>query len=112
MASYSENRIFWEQLFTVNDLANQLLTLSRDFGDCGIEIIHPKFGAAIVKAKPASALGDNFFSDTFIVDAEAKTDKRHFTAFTKVSTCCLISVVPFKLGVITTLSTRFYRRMP
>ena len=83
-ASNEENKQFWKQIFEENDFANRLLTLSQEFGDNGILITHLHFGDSIVKIKPASVLGDNFFSDTFILNAESRKEKLLFTAFVKV----------------------------
>lgn len=84
VASHEENRRFWQQLFEKKDLANRLLLLNQEFGDRGMEIHHSHYGVSVVKAKPASVIGDNFFSDVFIVDALTKKNKLQFTAFAKV----------------------------
>lgn len=83
-ATTEENKQFWKQLFEENDMANRLLSLSQESGEDGTVFVHPQFGDSVVKTKPASVLGDNFFSDTFIVNAESRKHKLQFTAFVKV----------------------------
>ena len=60
---------FWKLLCDQENIASHLVSLSTDYPD-GIQYELPNFGKVLVRTAPASALGDNFMSDTFSVTAQ------------------------------------------
>lgn len=82
----STKQHFWRTLFEENDLARQIpeLAINGVNGSETIRLEISHYGEVVVKAKAASTLGDNFMSDTFIVEAtQAQTDTK-FSGFIKV----------------------------
>lgn len=65
----SEQKQFWKVLFEQENVASNLMSLSTNHPN-GIPYELPNFGQVRVRAAPASALGDNFMSDTFSVTAQ------------------------------------------
>ncbi|KAK4001916.1 hypothetical protein OUZ56_003781 [Daphnia magna] len=66
----AERQSFWRTLFEAKTLAGQLVSLARDHTDGVTYDDLPHYGRVRVVVKPASSLGDNFMSDTFIVTAQ------------------------------------------
>lgn len=84
----STKQHFWRTLFEENDLARHIpgCVSTNINGNQTNKFVISHFGEVVVKAKAASTLGDNFMSDTYIVEAtQTKTDVK-FTAFIKVKT--------------------------
>ncbi len=63
---------FWKKLFEIKSLAQQLPTLATKNTKDGVTYGFPQYGQVHVMVEAASALGDNFMSDTFIVKATVK----------------------------------------
>ena len=80
--SLDDERKFWTTLFEENNLTMQLPILADDKID-GLDLSSSHSGNVKVKAVRASALGDNFMSDTFLVKTTSKCEKSR-TAFIKV----------------------------
>ncbi len=68
----AERQKFWKTLFEKKNLAPQLPTLATKHAEDGITYGFPQYGQVHVMVEAASALGDNFMSDTFIVKAAVK----------------------------------------
>lgn len=64
----AEKKLFWKTLFETENLAPQMIPLATQRSN-GIALELPHFGQVRAKVVAASALGDNFMSDTFIVTA-------------------------------------------
>ena len=82
MADFKASQLFWKTLFGENEIASQLPFISTkkegvSFTDVG------QFGEVNFKCHPASKLGDNFMSDTFIGMATTQ-DGTNFRTFIKV----------------------------
>ena len=82
MASSEEDKKFWTALFEENSLTMQLPILADDKID-GVTLPSSHSGSVKVKVIRASALGDNFMSDTFLVKASAQ-DENSRNTFIKV----------------------------
>lgn len=84
MASAIEfQSFFWKEIFETNRLAVRMAEIAA-LTDEGLTISPPINGCKVVKAWPASALGDNFMSDAYIVQAIFDNGKE-LRAFAKVS---------------------------
>ena len=76
------SKLFWTTLFEQEKLASQMHSISTN--DEGVSFTNVgQFGNVHIKCRPASALGDNFMSDTFIVSATVQ-DGTSFRGFIKV----------------------------
>jgi len=73
---------FWTALFEENELIPKLPEIAGE--PDGRSLPTEEFGQVKVKATPASAMGDNFLSDTFIVEAKPDKDVQSLTGFIKV----------------------------
>ncbi|MFO0089720.1 MAG: hypothetical protein ACK518_02825 [bacterium] len=73
---------FWTALFEENGLIPKLPEVAGE--PDGRSLPTKEFGLVKVKASPASAMGDNFMSDTFIVEAKTEKDAESQTGFVKV----------------------------
>ena len=73
---------FWTALFEENGLIPKLPEIAGETD--GRSLPTKEFGQVKVKATPASAMGDNFMSDTFIVEAKTDKDTKFQTGFIKV----------------------------
>lgn len=89
----AERQSFWRTLFEAKTLAGQLVSLARDHTDGVTYDDLPHYGRVRVVVKPASSLGDNFMSDTFIVTAQISgweaiaSDGDTLSTFVKVRSC-------------------------
>ena len=77
-----ERKAFWTAIFEKENIAPQLVGISRGKFE---EIYHLSgYGETFVNGRPASILGDNFMSDTFIIDATTANGST-FASFVKVN---------------------------
>ncbi len=81
MTSENTHR-FWTALFEENGLIPKLPEIAGE--PDGRSLSTNEFGQVKVKAAAASAMGDNFMSDTFIVEAKTDKDTKSQTGFIKV----------------------------
>ena len=79
---------FWTALFEENGLIPKLPEIAGE--PDGRSLPTKEFGQVKVKATPASAMGDNFMSDTFIVEAKTEKDAKPQTGFIKVKYTCIL----------------------
>lgn len=87
--SLEKQKQFWKTLFEEKKLASQLASLAADNADRGVTYDFPQYGKVHVVTQAASALGDNFMSDTFIMTAtmtlsDALKDTTTYSTFIKV----------------------------
>ncbi|XP_057373635.1 uncharacterized protein LOC130694575 [Daphnia carinata] len=68
--SLVERQTFWRTLFESKKLSGQLISLTTDHIDGVTYDDLPNYKQVHVVVRPASSLGDNFMSDTFIVTAQ------------------------------------------
>lgn len=90
----AERQKFWKTLFEKKNLAPQLPTLATKYAEDGVTYGFPQYGQVHVMVEAASALGDNFMSDTFIVKATVKKwgapkEATTYSTFIKVKRCRL-----------------------
>ena len=84
MADVKLSQDFWKTLFEADNVAPQLLSISaKPDGVCFPSV--GQYGEVNFKCHPASKLGDNFMSDTFIAMATTQDGTDHRT-FIKVNT--------------------------
>ena len=84
MSLLEEERKFWTALFEENNLTLQLPILADDKID-GIVFSSSHSDSVKVKAVRATALGDNFMSDTFLIKTSSETKENSSrSAFVKV----------------------------
>ena len=62
----TQKKRFWKTLFENKNLAEQLPSLATKYAEDGVTYGFPAYGQVHVMVHAASALGDNFMSDTFI----------------------------------------------
>lgn len=79
---------FWTALFGENGLIPKLPEIAGE--PDGRSLSTKEFGQVKVKASPATAMGDNFLSDTFIVEAITENDSKSQTGFIKVKYTCIL----------------------
>ncbi len=79
---------FWTALFEENGLIPKLPEIAGELD--GRSLSTKEFGQVKVKAFPATAMGDNFLSDTFIVEAITENDSKSQTGFIKVKYTCIL----------------------
>lgn len=73
---------FWTTLFEDHNVTPKLPSIAEQ--PDGVSFPTSAYGKVTVKANAASALGDNFMSDTFIVEARSEKEEKSRTGFIKV----------------------------
>ena len=80
-AHVQEQQRFWKTLLEEHKVAAQLASISAQADGASYHI--SEYGDVCVKCRPASVLGDNFMSDTYIITATAQNGAA-FRGFIKV----------------------------
>lgn len=70
--SLADKQQFWKVLFEEKRIAPQLITLATEHGKDGVTYELQQYGKVHLVVQAASALGDNFMSDTFIAKARVQ----------------------------------------
>ena len=73
---------FWKEIFEKENLAVRMAEVAA-MKDEGLSLSPPINGCKCLKVSPASALGDNFMSDAYIIQAQFENGNQ-LTSFVKV----------------------------
>ena len=92
----NESQRFWTSLFEETQLASKIFDVAAA-EEKGQYFHVKKYGNVLVKSKPASALGDNFMSDTFTIEATLE-DGTSYISFIKVMSSKSIDQIQIKLN--------------
>lgn len=82
LSLFHQRRNFWKVLFEEHSIAMEIPSLSCNESDKSFYVTH--FGDVLLKVKAASSLGDNFFSDTYLIKAVFPDSNSSLEVFAKV----------------------------
>ena len=84
----SEEKQLWKIIFEQEHITNRIIEISSEPN--GISICLETYGTVQLLVKPATAIGDNYLSDTFYITAVLSNGVEH-KAFVKVIITLLLS---------------------
>lgn len=89
-SSFEKEKSFWRALFEEHEIARKIPSLVCDnrkkseINGYYNSFYVADFGEVLLNVEPASSLGDNFFSDTYLIEAKILKTNTSLNVFAKV----------------------------